>query len=736
VFGDIGGFAHYNLDVSPSAPNYFSPSGNSNYGIDFAEKNPNLVVRAFYGPNASGTTVQSGFFSTNAGSTWNQFATEPAAAATNGPGLVVISADGSRLVWAIPGSPSFYSTNNGTTWSQSAGSNPTPPNSWEQPYPFSDRVNSNKLYIYMPDSGVVYVSTNGGASFFGGAKLTAWADGMHTTFGQEGNVWVAIYNGLWYSTNSAASFFKVPGVQAAHTIGFGMSKTSGGYPAIYLHGEISNTWGVYRSDDQGANWMQINDAQHQYGGIQQVTGDPKIYGRCYIGALGIVYGDLPNQPPFTPTGLNASPSNAAVLLTWNSAVGANSYMIGRSTVTGGPYTNIGTGVTATTYLDTGLVNEATYYYVVAATNTYGVSSNSAEANATPELPVPSPWQTQDIGAVGVTGGSLYVNGVFAMTGAGADIQGAADAFRFDYVTATGDCTIIGQVVSMQNVNAWSKAGVMIRQSLDAGAANAFIALTPGNGATWQYRASAGGSTGWSQTTGLNVPYWVELVRSGSTFTGYRSPDGTNWTQQGTTTITMSNSVVVGLAVTSHNNSSLCTADFDNVTVPGWPPSSPPAAPTGLMATAGDSIVVLNWSGSAMATNYYIESSLTSGSGYTTIETNASLTFTNSGLNNGTLYYFVVTAVNAFGESTNSAEVSALPTSSAPTRLGFATLDNQLELNWPADHTGWQLQSQTDSLVSGLGTNWANVASLMQTNQITVPLNSTNGSVFFRLVRPY
>jgi hypothetical protein len=61
---------------------------------------------------------------------------------------------------------------------------------------------------------------------------------------------------------------------------------------------------------------------------------------------------------------------------------------------------------------------------------------------------------------------------------------------------------------------------------------------------------------------------------------------------------------------------------------------------------------------------------------------------------------------------------------------------QLQFSWPADHTGWQLQSQTNDLTSGLGTNWVNVASSTQTNQMTVPLNSTNDSVFFRLVRPY
>jgi hypothetical protein len=65
--------------------------------------------------------------------------------------------------------------------------------------------------------------------------------------------------------------------------------------------------------------------------------------------------------------------------------------------------------------------------------------------------------------------------------------------------------------------------------------------------------------------------------------------------------------------------------------------------------------------------------------------------------------------------------------------GYAA--GQLQISWPADHTGWQLQSQTNNLTSGLGTNWVNMPASMQTNQMTVPLNSANGSVFFRLMRP-
>jgi alpha-L-arabinofuranosidase len=442
-----------------------------------------------------------------------------------------------------------------------------------------------------------------------------------------------------------------------------------------------------------------------------------------------------NQPPVTPTSLVASRSNAVASLSWNGSAGADSYIVKRSTTSGSGYVSIASGVTATSYMDTGLVNGTTYYYVVAATNVYGVSPDSAEASAAPVVSVPPPLQTQDIGAVGVAGSSLYANGVFTLSGAGSDIQGSADAFRFDYMTVTGDCTIIARVASVQNIDPWSKAGVMIRASLDPGATNAFIAVTPGNGVTWQYRLTASGGTSWNQTSGLNAPYWVKLVRSGTLFTGFRSPDGAAWTQQGIMTNSMVPTVYVGLALTSHNSSSLGTATFDNVTVqPGWPVA--PAAPACLTATAGDGSVALNWSASATATNYFVKRSTTSGSGYTSAATNESLAFTNTGLANGTLYYFVISAVNASGESTNSTQVSARPTSSASVAMNTANAAGQLQISWPADHTGWQLQSQTNNLTSGLGTNWLNVPGSDQTNQSAWLLDPTNGSVFFRLVRPY
>jgi alpha-D-xyloside xylohydrolase len=74
-------------------------------------------------------------------------------------------------------------------------------------------------------------------------------------------------------------------------------------------------------------------------------------------------------------------------------------------------------------------------------------------------------------------------------------------------------------------------------------------------------------------------------------------------------------------------------------------------------------------------------------------------------------------------------------STAPTNLLWSVSGTNLTLSWPADHTGWRLQVQTNSLSVGLGTNWMTVANSTNIHQITIPMNTTNNSVFYRLVYP-
>jgi len=87
--------------------------------------------------------------------------------------------------------------------------------------------------------------------------------------------------------------------------------------------------------------------------------------------------------PAAPTGLTATAGNAQVTLSWNASAGATSYNVKRATVSGGPYTTIATGVTGASYIDAGLVNGTTYYYVVSAVNAVGESGNSSQVSATP-----------------------------------------------------------------------------------------------------------------------------------------------------------------------------------------------------------------------------------------------------------------------------------------------------------------------------------------------------------------
>ncbi len=94
------------------------------------------------------------------------------------------------------------------------------------------------------------------------------------------------------------------------------------------------------------------------------------------------------SPPPAPTGLVATPGNAQVSLSWNASTGATSYNVKRSTTSGGPYTTIATGVTATNFTNTQLVNGTTYFFVVTAVNSAGESGNSNQASATPQLSVP------------------------------------------------------------------------------------------------------------------------------------------------------------------------------------------------------------------------------------------------------------------------------------------------------------------------------------------------------------
>lgn len=194
-----------------------------------------------------------------------------------------------------------------------------------------------------------------------------------------------------------------------------------------------------------------------------------------------------------------------------------------------------------------------------------VISNTYTINA--PGPLPAPWQTSDIGTVGLEGSSSYHAGTFINTASGSDIEGNADAFRFIYQPIEGDATITARIATLSNTNDWTKAGVMIRESLDANAENAFLSITPSNGLIFQKRESTGGGTNGNLIPGLSAPVWVRVQRVGNEVTAFRSTDGIHWVQSGAVVnVSMGTNVYAGLAFTAHEKGTLGAASFDNVIV--------------------------------------------------------------------------------------------------------------------------------------------------------------------------
>ncbi|HHY84768.1 MAG TPA: hypothetical protein GYA07_04425 [Verrucomicrobia bacterium] len=192
----------------------------------------------------------------------------------------------------------------------------------------------------------------------------------------------------------------------------------------------------------------------------------------------------------------------------------------------------------------------------------------------PTNSLPPPWEHGDIGFVGIPGDAAHAGGQFTVSGSGADIWDNADGFHFVYMPFTGDGQIVARVASMQNPDAWAKAGVMFRETLSAESKHAYALISAANGAAFQRRPTTAGPSEHTPGPAVSAPYWVRLTRVGDTFTTEVSPDGDAWTLIGSVAITMSNQVFVGLAVTAHNNGALNTSVFDNVTVASGTPTLP------------------------------------------------------------------------------------------------------------------------------------------------------------------
>jgi RHS repeat-associated protein len=181
-------------------------------------------------------------------------------------------------------------------------------------------------------------------------------------------------------------------------------------------------------------------------------------------------------------------------------------------------------------------------------------------------PLPTPWLDTDVGLVGSQiGSATYSSGVFTVVGGGSNIGGTADGMHFVYQTLVGDGTIIARITSLQNSGySGAEGGVMIRETLNPGATDAVVFYDGYGGVYMQDRPTTGANAANLGSQCGNLPEWLELSRAGNSFTGYCSPDGVNWTQIASATVSMAQTVYIGLAVSGYGF--LEPGTFDNVSV--------------------------------------------------------------------------------------------------------------------------------------------------------------------------
>jgi len=177
----------------------------------------------------------------------------------------------------------------------------------------------------------------------------------------------------------------------------------------------------------------------------------------------------------------------------------------------------------------------------------------------------------DIGDAADAPGSTVIDGdTYTIDGTGSDIWNAADGFRFAYTEVSGDFEAVVHQISASLPKEWSKGGVHVRQTTDPAAQNAQAIVTGGGGGGSQitWRPAEAGATeeflGSAPGPWQDNECWIKLTRAGDEFHGYISEDGVEWQDLLAAEVSMSDPVLVGLAVCGLDD--VATATYDSFTV--------------------------------------------------------------------------------------------------------------------------------------------------------------------------
>ena len=502
--------------------------------------------------------------------------------------------------------------------------------------------------------------------------------------------------------------------------------------------------------------------------------DVKIFARTLSSnEVAALYSSSAVAPVAAPTNLIAiAVGNAQVQLTWSEASLATSYNLKRALVSGGPYVTV-TNVSTTSYTDTSVVNNRTYYYVVSAVNTIGEGTNSLEAStSTSALAV---WFKADAitglasGAAVSTWTDLTGNGFNAIQTLSANqptiVTNAINGLpvvRFNSTNSTylwfyrpvqDDFTMIFVYRSSQGIstglNFWEGAGLINGEQ--SGSVNDFGISLNANG---QILAGVGNPdttihSGNGFANGL--PHVVTFKRTKSTgnITLYVDSTLVATATGGTQSLTSPNFLALGAQGTLNNYLNGDVAEVQIYNAPlsdldrlgleralkckyGLVGGATPTAPTGLTGAAGNRLISLNWALSAGASSYNLWRSTDNGASYQLAAANLTTSsYVDTAAANGQWNYYKVAAADACGAGLNSSAVGILLPQPA---LALSVAANALTLSWPGWASDWGLYSATNLTPPVVWTAVTNAAgSNNSVFNVTLPISS--GIQFFRLASP-
>lgn len=281
-------------------------------GLDFAAQKPSFIA-IVGGKRKPGTGY--GGYSLDYGKSWQKFNSLPSPSSIYG--RIAVSASGNSIVWIPVGEPPAVSSDRGESWQYAKNAPLAVPAgrvgdlwTWNEPLA-ADQVDDELFYLYY--MGKFYRSTDGGKSWeytcsFGNGNLKwyhldlfngGYLSMIKAVPEKKGHVWASLEDGsVFFSNDQGKKFSKLDSLSEVLLIAFGKNPPGKNYPAVFIYGSVNDISGIFRSDDYGKSWVQINDQTVKIGNWpNSMAGDMQLFGRVYIGTrgTGIFYGEPMNE---------------------------------------------------------------------------------------------------------------------------------------------------------------------------------------------------------------------------------------------------------------------------------------------------------------------------------------------------------------------------------------------------------------------------------------------------------